>query len=285
MRKIGIVMDSTGYLTHDILEKLQIRVVPLNVTIGDETFPEPELSNDILFEKLSHISGLSTTSQPSVGAFLQTYESLFSEGVEEIVSIHLSAAISGTLRSAHMAIDLASNPNIHLFDSRSAAAGLGVLAWAAAEWVEQGLIVSEILHNLQILRQHTELYFIVNTLENLRKGGRIGGAAALVGTLLQIKPILYFNQKAVIDVFDKVRSSTRAWQRVLDELIKTLSNGKRYRICVIHVNVPKEGAILLNELQTRFPEHEIRLFEAGPVIATHVGPGTLGLAFHPWPFP
>ena len=283
MRKIGIVMDSTGYLTHDILEQLQIQVVPLNVNIGNETFSETELSNEIFFEKLSHISGLSTTSQPSVGAFLKTYESLFSEGTEEIVSIHLSAAISGTLHSAQMAIDLASNPNIHLFDSSSSALGLGVLAWAAAEWAEKGLCVSEIMAHLQILKQQTKLYFIVNTLENLRKGGRIGGASALVGTLLQIKPILYFNQHAEIGVFDKVRSRSRAWQRVLDELIRALSTGKRYRICVMHVNVTEEGVILLNEIQTRFPEHEVRLFELGAVIATHVGSGAFGLAFHPWP--
>ena len=284
MRKIGIVMDSTGYLTNDILEQLQIRVVPLTVSIGNETFSELELSNTIFFKKLSHISGLSTTSQPSVGALLQTYQALFSEGIEEIVSIHLSAAISGTLRSAQMAKDLASSPNIHIFDSRSSATGLGALTWAAAEWAEQGLNALEIMTKLQNLREQTELYFVVNTLENLRRGGRIGGAAALVGTLLQIKPILYFNQNAVIDVFDKVRSRSRAWQRVLDELTRALSSGKRYRICVIHVNIPDEGLILLNELRVRYPEHEVHLFEAGPVIATHVGHGTFGLAFHPWPF-
>lgn len=283
MRKVGIVMDSTGYLTRDILDHFQIRVVPLSVNIGNETFLESELSNELFFEKLNRISGLATTSQPSVGTFLQTYESLFAEGVEEIVSIHLSAAISGTLRSAQMAVDLASNPHIHVFDSRSTALGLGVLAWAAAEWVEHGLDVLEIMNRLQILRQQTELYFIVNTLENLRKGGRIGGASALVGTLLQIKPILYFNQQAEIDVFDKVRSRSRAWQRVIDELNRALSTGKRYRICVIHVNAPMEGANLLSELRTRYPEHEVRLFEAGAVIAIHAGTGTLGLVFHPWP--
>lgn len=283
MRKIGIVMDSTGYLTSDILKKYQINVVPLMVNIGDETFSELELPNTVFFEKLNHISGLSITSQPSVGAFLNTYESLFSKGVEEIVSLHLSSAISGTLRSAQMAKELASNSNIYLFDSKSSALGLGVLAWAAAEWAEQELSVSEILTNLQSLQQQTELYFIVNTLENLRKGGRIGGAAALLGTLLQIKPILYFNYNAEIDVFDKVRSRSRAWQRVLAELTRALSTGKRHRICVMHVNIPKEGESLLHELQIRYPEHEVRLFEAGAVIATHVGHGAFGLVFHPWP--
>jgi len=277
-------MDSTGYLPNDILEQFQIRVVPLNVNIGDEMFSETKLSIAIFFEKLSHISGLSTTSQPSVGAFLETYESLFSEGIEDIVSIHISSAISGTFHSAQMAKDLASNPNIHLFDSRSAALGLGVLAWAAAEWAGQGLSALEIMAQLQNLKQQTELYFVVNTLENLRKGGRIGGAAALVGTLLQIKPILYFNKHAQIDVFDKVRSRSKAWQRVLDELSRALSSGKRYRICVMHVNIPEEGEALLNELQVRFPEHEVRLFELGAVIATHIGPGAFGLVFHPWPF-
>jgi DegV family protein with EDD domain len=284
LRKIGIVTDSTGYLPNNILDHFQIRVVPLIVNIGDEMFFETELSNAIFFEKLSHISGLSTTSQPSVGAFLETYESLFSEGIEDIVSIHISSAISGTFDSAQMAKDLASRPNIHLFDSRSAALGLGVLAWAAAEWADQGLSALEIMTQLHNLKQQTEFYFIVDTLENLRKGGRIGGAAALVGTLLQLKPILYFNQHAQIDVFDKVRSRSRAWQRVLEELNRALSSGKRYRICVMHVNIPEEGETLLNELKDCFPEHEIRLFEAGAVIATHVGSGAFGLTFHPWPF-
>ncbi|HZK52662.1 MAG TPA: DegV family protein [Desulfosporosinus sp.] len=283
MRKVGIVMDSTGYLTKHILKQFQIKVVPLNVNIGDENFFETELSNVVFFEKLSHISGLSSTSQPSVGVFLETYESLFLEGVEDIVSIHLSSAISGTFQSAKMAKDLASSPNIHVFDSRSSALGLGVLAWAAAEWANQGLSALQIMIELHNLIQQTELYFIVNTLENLRKGGRIGGAAALVGTLLQIKPILYFNQHAQIDVFDKVRSRSRAWQRVLEELNRALSSGKRYRICIMHVNIPEEGNALLYELKARFPEHEICLFEAGAVIATHVGPGAFGLTFHPWP--
>jgi len=276
-------MDSTGYLPSDILEQFQIRVVSLNVNIGDEMFFETELSNVVYFEKLSHITGLSTTSQPSIGAFLKIYEALFSEGVQDIVSIHLSSAISGTFHSAQMAKDLASNQNIHIFDSRSSALGLGVLAWAAAEWSDQGLNTLQIMEQLQLLKQETELYFIVDSLENLRKGGRIGGAAALVGTLLQIKPILYFNQHAQIDVFDKVRSRTKAWQRVLDELNRAISTGKRYRICIMHVNIPEEGEILLKELKLRYPDHEVRLFEAGAVIATHVGQGAFGLTFHPWP--
>ncbi len=284
LKKIGIVMDSTGYLPRGVLEQFQIYVVPLNVNIGDETFSETELSNQVYFEKLSHISGLSTTSQPSVGTFLEVYEALFADGIEDIVSIHISSAISGTLHSAQMAKELASSPNIHIFDSKSSALGLGVLAWAAAEWAQQGLDAITIMDKLQGLLKVTELYFIVNTLENLRKGGRIGGAAALIGTVLQIKPILYFNKSGEIDVFDKVRSRSRAWQRVLDELIRALSTGKRYRICVMHVNIPEEGLILLNKLQVRFPEHEIRLCEAGPVIATHVGTGAFGLTFHPWPF-
>ncbi len=284
MRKIGIVMDSTGYLPNDILEQFHIRVVSLNVNIGDETFSETELTNVVYFEKLSHISGLSTTSQPSVGLFLETYESMLAEGIEDIVSIHISSAISGTLHSAQMAKDLASSSNIHIVDSSSSALGLGVLAWAAAEWAERGLSALEIIEQLHYLKQQTELYFIVDTLENLRKGGRIGGAAALVGTILQIKPILYFNQQAHIDVFDKVRSRSRAWQRVLDELNRALTSGERYRICVMHVNIPEEGETLLNELKVRYPEHEVRLFEAGAVIATHVGQGAFGLTFHPWPF-
>ena len=284
MRKTAIVMDSTGYLTPDILTKYDIRIVTLNVNVGDETFPEIELTNKDLFKKLSKISGTSTTSQPSVGAFLEVYRALFSDGYEEIVSIHLSQKISGTFSSALMAKDLMPNAHIEVFDSGSAASGLGLLTWAAGEWAEQGLTAAEILNRLLILKEKTELYFMVDTLEYLQRGGRIGGAAALFGTLLQIKPILYINSEGVIDVFDKVRSKGRAWQRALSELKRALTSGRPHRIAVIHVGVPEEAEGIAEELRREYPGHDIRVCEAGPVIATHVGPGTLGLSFHPWPF-
>lgn len=283
MRKTAIVMDSTGYLSPDIVEKYDIRIVSLNVNVGEETLPEIELTNNDLFRKLSKISGTSTTSQPSVGAFLEVYQSLISDGYEEIVSIHLSQKISGTFSAALMARDIMQNTNIEIFDSGSAALGLGLLTWAAGEWADQGLSTTEIMSRLEILKEQTELYFMVVTLEYLQRGGRIGGAAALLGTLLQIKPILYINSEGVIDVFDKVRSKGRAWQRALSELQRALALGMSHRIAVIHVGAVEEAETIAEELRRDYPGHDIRVFEAGPVIATHVGPGALGLAFHPWP--
>ena len=283
MRKTAVVMDSTGYLTPDILEANDIRIVTLNVNIGEETFPEVELSNKDLFYKLSKISGSSTTSQPSVGSFLKVYQDLISSGYEEIISIHLSKNISGTLSSGQMAKDLIPESKIQLFDSGSSALGLGFLAWAAGDLANQGLRVSEIISQLPLLKEKIELYFIVDTLEYLQRGGRIGGAAALLGTLLQIKPILHFNSEGVIDVFEKVRSKGRAWQRVFTELERALQSGNTHRIAVIHVGIPEEASAIAEKLGKDFPGHDIRVFEAGPVIATHVGPGALGLSFHPWP--
>jgi DegV family protein with EDD domain len=283
MRKTAIVMDSTGYLTPDIIDEYDIRIVSLNVNIGEETFPEIQLTNRDLFTKLKKISGTSTTSQPSVGAFLEVYQTLIQSGYEEIVSIHLSQKISGTFSSAQMAKDLMPEANIVIFDSGSAATGLGLLTWAAAEWANLGLTAAEIKTRLETLKEKTELYFTVDTLEYLQRGGRIGGAAALFGTLLQIKPILYINSDGVIDVFDKVRSKGRAWQRTLSELKRALASGKPHRIGVIHVEVPEEAKTIVEELKRDYPGNEIQVYEAGPVIATHVGPGTLGLSFHPWP--
>lgn len=283
MRKTAIVMDSTGYLTRDIVKQFDINIVPLNVTVGEETFPETEITNETFFEKLNKISGFSRTSQPSVGAFLEVYERLFANGAEEIISIHLSRALSGTLVSAQMARDLASNKNIHLFDSEAAALPLGLLAWAAAEWANAGMGAVAILDKLAKLKKETKLFFILETLENLHRGGRIGGAAALIGTLLQIKPILYFNERGEIDVFDKVRSQGRAWERVRRELDSALASDGSFRICVIHVSARELAENISRELREAYPQQDIRIFEAGPVIATHVGPGAFGLAFQPWP--
>lgn len=281
MPKTAIVMDSTGYLTSDILEKGNIKVVSLNVTIQDETFAENKLPIKDFFIKLGR--GTSKTSQPSVGAFLEAYQSLQALGYKEIVSIHLSQKISGTITAARMAQELLTDISIKIFDSGSSALGLGLLAWAAADWAKTGLNGAEIIRLLTQLKPQTELYFIVDTLEYLQRGGRIGGAAALMGTLLQIKPILYFNPSGEIDVFEKIRTKSKAWQRVYTELERALSTGQSYRIAVIHVGAPEEGAKIANELQTKYPTHDIRIFEAGAVIATHVGPGAIGLAFHPWP--
>lgn len=274
-------MDSTGYLTQNILKENDITIVPLNVTIKDESFAETELTIDNFFSKLG--KGTSTTSQPSVGAFQQTYQHLVESGYKEIVSIHLSQKISGTITAAKMARDLIPDVPIRIFDSGSSALGLGLLAWAASQWADKDLSASDIFNQLSLMKDKTELYFIVDTLEYLQRGGRIGGASALFGTLLQIKPILYFNNSGEIDVFDKVRTKSKAWQRVFLELERALSSGVSYRIAVMHVGLPEEANEIAEELKNKYSNHEIRVFEAGPVIATHVGPGAAGLAFHPWP--
>lgn len=274
-------MDSTGYLTQNILKENDITIVPLNVTIKDENFAETELTIDNFFSKLG--KGTSTTSQPSVGAFQQTYQHLVESGYKEIVSIHLSQKISGTITAAKMARDLIPDVPIRIFDSGSSALGLGLLAWAASQWADKDLSASDIFNQLSLMKDKTELYFIVDTLEYLQRGGRIGGASALFGTLLQIKPILYFNNSGEIDVFDKVRTKSKAWQRVFLELERALSSGVSYRIAVMHVGLPEEANEIAEELKNKYSNHEIRVFEAGPVIATHVGPGAAGLAFHPWP--
>lgn len=275
-------MDSTGYLTPDILDRFQIRVVPLNVTVSEETFSETELATADFLAKLKTISGLATTSQPSVGDFLNVYEALFASGVEEIISIHLSRTLSGTVATAQMARDLASKPGIYVVDSETASLSFGLLGWAAAEWAAAGIPAQVIVQRLGELRKETRLYFIVETLENLRRGGRIGGGAALIGTLLQIKPILFVTEQGKIDVFDKVRSRARAWERVKQELRADLAQGGHYRICVQHVGIPDVGEKLAIELKAEYPDQDIRVFEAGPVIATHVGQGAFGLSYQPW---
>lgn len=281
MSKTAIVMDSTGYLTSDILNQFPIKIVPLTVTIGTETFAETELSNEQLLLKIKETGNFPTTSQPPVGAFLDTYEQLLAEGYEEIVSIHISQEISGTYRSAQMAREMMSSPRIHVLDSGSAALSFGLLGWAAGEMAQAGAGAEEIVHKITQLKQQTELYFIVDSLENLKRGGRIGGASALLGTLLQIKPILYINPQGEIDVFDKVRSRARAWQRALQELVRAVADGRPYRICLQHVAIPDEALTLLDELKQKFPGHDIRLFEAGAVIASHVGRGAFGISFQP----
>ncbi|MDH7576338.1 MAG: DegV family protein [Bacillota bacterium] len=283
MIHIGIVTDSTAYLTPDQRERLPVEIVSLSVNFGDESFKEGEVySNKEFYEKLRQASFLPTTSQPSVGDFLKVYEKLAGQ-FKSIISIHISGGISGTVQAARAAAQMLPHLDITVVDSMATAIGLYFIVEAAVQAARQGLARDEVLRIVNHVMDQMTLLFFPDTLEYLRRGGRIGGAAALIGTVLQVKPVLYFNKQknGIIDVYEKVRTKERAIKRLLGELEKAYKVNPELRAGIVHVGAPEEGKNLCNRVQSLYPGLPLELCEVGPVIGAHVGPGTLGICFYP----
>ena len=282
---IKVVTDSTSYVRPEDIDKFGIKVVPLNVHFGEEqTYQEGvTLSNDQFYTLLAQSPELPTTSQPSPGQFLE----VFSESVDtghEVLCIVISSKLSGTYQSALDAKHALPDANVEVFDSLSAAAPLGLMVLTAAEMAADGYAMDDIIARLEQMRRDMKVYFVVDTLEYLQKGGRIGAAAAFLGTLLKVKPILILDD-GVVKPLDKVRTKRKAMQRLLSELESYAAPDQPVQAIAMHAQAPEEARDLEAEIRRRFNCQRTLFGEIGPVVGTHTGPGLLGAAICPeaWP--
>ena len=281
---IGFVTDSTAYLHPAFIEKHQIEVVSLIVNFEGESFPEAGLyvNFDEFYDRLRQVTYLPTTSQPPLGEFLKVYQKL-GERVDSIFSIHITGGISGTVETALAAARMLPHLDITVIDSNGTAVSEYLILDAAVRAVAKGLTRDEVLKVIQHIADHNTLLYLPDTLEYLRRGGRIGGAAALVGTLLQIKPILYFNRKknCIIDVYEKVRTREKGLQKIISEMGKAYAKSPDFRVAVVEVGARKAGQDLADRVHELYPEFELEICPVGPVIGAHIGPGTVGLCYYP----
>lgn len=274
MAEVRIVTDSTAFLSREKLEAYNIKVVPLYVNFPDEIIIDGSIDNKAFFEKMKKTSKLPFTSQPSPGDFLKVYEPIIRNG-DEIISIHISSGISGTVESAATATKMLETDRISIVDSLVTSGGLAMLTIAAAEAAREGKARDEIVTMLEQLKKKIRILFVPATLEYLKKGGRIGGAQALLGTILQIKPVLMFKD-GKIEVFDKVRTMKKALGRIVDELPE---KGQDLQIAILQAEAGETAGILKGLIEERLPGAAVETFELSPVIGTHAGPGVVGLAF------
>lgn len=277
MANIRIVTDSTADLPAEIREALGVIMVPLKVHIGNETYLDGvELRPDEFYQKLKEASVLPTTSQPSPNDFLQTYQKLAAESHEPILSIHLSSKLSGTYQSALLAQSLMEEQaDISIVDSGTASYGMGLLVEAAAEAARQGKSKDEIVALIRDLRKETTLLFLVDTLEYLHKGGRIGKAAAVIGSLLNIKPILSIDEEGEVFSMDKARGKKRALARIV-ELLKERYAGP-VRVTVAYAGTPENAEELSALIRGHLEVAALNYTTIGPVIGAHVGGGAVGV--------
>jgi len=276
---VAVVTDSTHYLPADILARHEMHVVSLYVKRGDELERESEIADlDAFYERLRSASDVPTTSQPSVGDFLAVYEPLLEAG-RDIVSIHLSGAVSGTYGSALQARDQLAErglgDRIAVLDSRSGAAGLGLAAIAAATRARDGAGLGEVVDRAEAALGELRIWFCLDTLEYLRRGGRIGGAQAWVGGALRIKPILTVDGE--IKPVERVRTAGRAFERMVENLGSMHADGVDGWL-VQHIQAPAEAQRLVGCGRELFGTEPLFVSEVGPVLGVYLGPGMIGVA-------
>jgi DegV family protein with EDD domain len=278
MSKIAVVTDSTAYLPPELIAQYGIRTIPLLLIWGDETFLDGvAIDPPTFYERLSCSEDIPTTTQPSAGAFADFFADV-ARDADGIVGVFISSELSGTVASALMARDLLPDIPIEVVDSRSTSMGLGFITLAAARAAAEGKGLAEVAAVARELVPCTDVVFVVETLKYLHKGGRIGGASHLLGSALSIKPLLYLNEGR-IEALERVRTKRKAVARMLDVMEERVENGSVHA-AVIHANAPEEGARLQEQVSKRFPHVELCQAELSPVIGTHVGPGTVGVAFY-----
>ena len=280
MPGVAIVTDTTAYLPREVVEANQITLVSLYINWGgDRTERDADITDiDAFMDELRTGEHLPTTSQPSVGDFMAAYEPLLADGAD-VVSVHISGGISGTVESARQAAqqlerDGKGGERVHVFDSATAAGGQGIVTLGAARSALRGNDVQQVLADTQATRDALKMWFAVDTLEFLKRSGRIGGAAALIGTTLKIKPILTL--EAEITPVERVRTSKRAFERMVDYARQRKDSGADGWV-VQHIQAEEQAQRLVDAVREVMGNEPVFVSEVGPVLAVHTGPGMLGV--------
>jgi DegV family protein with EDD domain len=272
---VRIVTDSTADLPLEFAHDLGITIVPLSVIFGEEAFREGiEISHDLFYDKLIHGNVLPTTSAPSVGDFLEAYESLLKE-TNEIVSIHLSSKLSATYGNACQAAQILTDrgARIEVIDSRVVSLGLTIAAMAAARVAREGGKIDQIKATVESVVQRIRIYILLDTLDYVRRGGRIGRARAFLGGMLRVKPLLSL-QDGEVHPWERVRTKARA----LDRLFQIATSYPNLReVAIGYSTNPQDAHDFQQRLAEVMPGVNIWVGRFGPVIGTHGGPGVLGL--------
>ena len=280
MSKIAIVTDSTSYIPGDLVTKHNITVAPQVLIWDDKTYRDGvDIQSADFFARLKTSKTMATTSQVSVA----DVQSIFQELVEkdyEVLGIFISSKLSGTIQSATQAKALmeSAGDKVTVIDSNSTAMAMGFQALSAARAAQDGANLQDCVALAEKARQNTGLFFAVDTLEFLHRGGRIGGAQRFLGTLLNMKPILALDDGKVEGI-ERIRTKSKALDRVLELIMENTKGKSPVRIATLHANAPDEAKSLLAKAEKELNPVESIFSEVSPVIANHAGPGTVGLAY------
>jgi DegV family protein with EDD domain len=278
MSKIAIVTDSTAYIPPDLIEQYNISVAPLVLIWGDETYEDGvDIQPDEFYTRLGNTKVMPSTSQATPKTFHKIYSDLLEQDYE-ILAVLISSALSGTVVSAVQVQAEMPEAPIEIVDSYNTAMALGFQVLQVARAAEEGANLADCKEIAEQARDHTGVIFAVDTLEFLHRGGRIGGASRYLGTALNIKPILEV-QEGRIEAIEKVRTRKKSLNRLLELIGERIDGREPVRLATLHANSPQDAQELLDMAKNKFNPVETIFSEVSPVIGTHVGPGTVGLAY------
>lgn len=277
--RTAILTDSTAYIPPEVRKEYGIHMIPLNVIFGNESYQEEvEISASDFYEQVKHSEELPKTSQPSIGLFVTTLQNL-AKDYDAVISIHLSSAISGTFQAAITASGMVEKIKMYAYDTEISCMAQGFYALEAAKLAQEGQEPEAIIERLDQIKQTSRAYFMVDDLKHLQRGGRLNGAQAIVGSLLQVKPILHFVDKQIVP-FEKIRTEKKAWKRIMDLFAEDATIGDSMKASVIHANRLEKAEEIQREIQEKYPNVDVSISYFGPVIGTHLGEGALGLAWY-----
>jgi DegV family protein with EDD domain len=278
MAKVVVVTDSTAYVPPELVQRHGMIVAPLYVNWNGKTYRDGvDITLTEFYSRLRTSRTLPTTSQATPDDFRKIFSMLLSDGCE-VLGVFISQTLSGTLESARQAKQTMPGAPIELVDSRTSAMALGFIALAAARAAEQGASLADTTETARRAMRQTNVLFVVDTLEYLHRGGRIGGAKRFLGTALNLKPLLTLVDGRV-EAVETVRTKRKATERMLDLIAADVDGLRPLRMSPLHAFAREEGEALAKTVDARFRPEECILSEVSPAIGTHVGPGTIGVAY------
>jgi fatty acid kinase fatty acid binding subunit len=280
MSKIAVVTDSTTYMPPELVKKHNISVAPQVLIWGDQTYKDGvEMQSGEFFTRLKTTKVMPTTSQVAVISFQEIFQDLVDKGYE-VLALLVSSKLSGTVQSAMQARDMmgSARDKVNVVDSQSVAMALGFQALAVARAIEAGASLKEAIALAEKSHEYTGVFFAVDTLEFLHRGGRIGGAQRFIGSALNLKPILAI-QDGRVEGIERIRTKSKAQDRVLELCIEKVNRRSPVRLATLHANAAEDAKVLLTRAEQALDPIESIFTEVSPTVGTHAGPGTVGLAF------
>lgn len=279
--KIAVITDSSAVLHQDILAKENVFVLPISVTIDDESYIEGQnLTAEEFYQKMASSNELPKTSQPSLLELEEILAGLTEKGYTHAIGLFLSSGISGFYQNIHYLQEEFEGLTVAFPDTKITSAPLGMMVENVVKWAEAGQSFEEILSKLEQQIQKTTAFIMVDDLNHLVKGGRLSNGAALIGNLLSIKPILYFTDEGKIEVFEKVRTEKKAIKRLLEILQEQTQDGN-YQIAIIHANAPEKAQDFKQALEETGVFSQLPIVTFGSVIGTHLGEGAVAFGISP----
>ncbi|SHE74026.1 DegV family protein [Clostridium fallax] len=278
---VKIITDSTSYIPKEFLKKYDIKVASLSVSLGNEVFREVDIDNNYFYKKMDQCDEFPKSSQPSIEELRALMEEIIKNG-DDVVCVFISSDMSGTYSTANMVKNMIisdyPNSKIQIIDSRTNCMQMGYGVLQGAKAAKEGKEIGEVLKEIEAVLENSRFLFTPDTLTYLKKGGRIGGASALLGNILKIRPIL-----TVVDgkttVLDKVRTKKKAVDKMVNTFIEDINKNILGDVIVHHINCEEEGKELANRIKELLNVN-VEITSIGPVIGTHVGPGAIGIAYY-----